>query len=128
MNSTATHTAASRRWLAGVLAIAASAAMLLPGTAAAQEKCAPLGAAHRTTQHWNGVHHAAHHSAPPQPGYGALWYGARPAGGRNAHEQDNVHSNWQGDPLHGRAPQANGLVWGGHHGNHGGQHFIQRVR
>lgn len=133
MNSTATHTAGARRWFAGALIALASAAALLPGTASAQEKHWGISARHHTApyaaQHWNGVRHSVHHNVRhsashsthhgwhdshharrPQPGHGALWHGARPAGGRSAHGQGERRGEngrgWHGKQP-GRAPVAN---------------------
>lgn len=59
-----TISTSTRRWLSGALIVAASAAVLLPGTAAAEPKHAPFGARHATPQR---VSHAApqqRHAAP----------------------------------------------------------------
>ena len=135
-----TISTSARRWLSGALIAAASAAILLPGTAAAEQKTVLFGARthsapHYSTHQWNGAHHSApqqhwnsahptthhgwngnHNARPPQPGQGALWYGARPAGGRQSSQ-------------HEREPQARGLAWQGHNvGNHEGQRFWRRVQ
>ena len=72
-----TISTSARRWLSGALIAAASAAVLLPGTAAAEQRHAPLGVQHNAPR-------AAQQHTRPQPGHGALWHGARPSGGHAA--------------------------------------------
>lgn len=83
----------ARRWLSAALLAAASAAALLPGTAAAGQKHAPLGAprhaAPHAAQRWNGAPRA------PQPGWNNH-RNVRPQPGRAAPR----HAGW-----HGRQPQ-----------------------